>query len=81
MLPETSDPRWRRVLLDKNIPKFSSLTTQLMYSRVKMTLQMDSSPSAVLAASKMVYDYFTKNASKVQPDLESLVNEMEKVNV
>lgn len=80
-LPEISDARWRRVLLDKDSPKFSSLPTQLMFSRVKMMLQVDSSPSAVQAASLAVYDYFQKNSAKVQVDLESLISKMESMNV
>lgn len=80
-LPATTDPRWRKMLLAKESPKFSSLPTQLMFSRVKMILQIDSSPSAIQAASLTVYDYFKKNATKVPADLESLIQKMENLNV
>lgn len=80
MIPEIADPRWRRILLSDATPKFSHLTTQLMYSRVRMILKMDPSPSSLTAAIQTVREYFVKNSSKVQIDLQSLIQEMERVH-
>lgn len=79
-LPETSDPRWRKILLSENTPLFNHLTTQLMFSRVKMTLRLDSSAPSLVAAIQTVRSYFAKNSIKVPDDLKSLLDEMEKSN-
>ncbi|WP_339107969.1 hypothetical protein [Thioclava sp. GXIMD4216] len=59
MIPDTNDPRWKRVLTSESDLSATSLATRLMVSRLRR--EVAASPAALAAKIGELRDFVAKN--------------------
>ncbi|SEF69677.1 hypothetical protein SAMN05421819_0856 [Bryocella elongata] len=69
MIPSLQDPRWKRAF--SNVPAIQkcSLSTRMLFARIKVRLQLDTSDATLQRAISEVHDYFEKNYGAVKNEL------------
>lgn len=74
MLPNKTDPRWRRLVVGEMRPTVSALATKFMLSRVNQAASRDASPSNLSKLVDEAYEFFIKNERVVANDIRAIFN-------
>lgn len=59
MIPDTSDPRWKRVLTAESDLSSASLATRILITRLRR--EVASAPASLAAKVSELHDFVTKN--------------------
>jgi hypothetical protein len=60
MIPDPSDPRWRRVLTSQSDLSAASLATRILISRLRREVEL--TPSSILENVALLRAFFIKNS-------------------
>lgn len=81
LIPEKSDPIWKKIVLNCDKLLFKALATKLVMMRVKMIIDIDSEneiyDKRIQLSIEVAYDFFSKNKNIVQDDIKYLFNKDE----
>lgn len=69
MVPEKTDPRWKKIILDENLPLPNALPTKLLFMRVRL-MAKDKTPQKIQEAVDILYDFFIQNTALVKADVD-----------
>lgn len=69
MVPNKTDPRWIKIILDDNVPLPSALPTKLLLMRVRL-MAKDKTPQKIQEAVDIMHDFFIQNTEIVESDIE-----------
>lgn len=76
MVPNKTDPRWKKLILDENLPLPSALPTKLLLMRVRL-MAKDKTPQKIQEAIDIAYDFFIQNTEILKSDVELYFGEKE----
>lgn len=76
MLPNKTDPRWKKIVLDENLPLPSALPTKLLLMRVRL-MAKDKTPQKIQEAIDIAYEFFSQNTAIIKSDVELYFGERE----
>ena len=74
MIPDKSDPIWKRVVEDAEKHRLSALPTKMLFMRIRL-IRMQPSAQNLESAIASVYDFFSKNENEVREDIDALFGE------
>lgn len=71
MLPSKEHPLWKKVVENPDGVSFKCLPTQMLMMRIRM-LQIEATPQRRQEALDLVYEFFSKNETAVETDIQIL---------
>jgi hypothetical protein len=72
MIPDKSDPRWRKVLLEPLDVNINNFATKMLLTRVRTLAKTEPIEVKLLEAIDIAFVFFTKNQAQVSDDIQSL---------